>query len=405
MWVYPMANKQLWRWRGLTPQGEPVQGSLWSEHKMAAMQRVMQDGIYPLRLQRCQIKKAHWRTQYSSEVVQQLATLLQAGLTLSEGLLLLAEQHPSPQWQALLQDIASSLAQGQSLSSTLKSWPEAFPALYPALIEAGEITGKLDYCCQHLARQQQRQQALNLKVKKALRYPLIILLLAVLVVIGMSAFVLPEFAAIYQTFNTPLPALTQMVMALFGAVQRGMPLIIVMAILPFLLRPVLKRSAKWQELRPRLLLQIPVVSGLVSGQKLSQIYTVLALTQNAGIPFLQGLASVEATFSCPWWRSILHQMGETVSRGSTIWQSMEKATVFTPLCKQLVRTGEASGSLDKMLENLANYHSEQTHQQAENLATLLEPLMLLVTGVIIGTLVVAMYLPIFHLGDALNGGG
>lgn len=138
---------------------------------------------------------------------------------------------------------------------------------------------------------------------------------------------------------------------------------------------------------------------------LSQIYTVLALTQNAGIPFLQGLISVEATLNCPWWRNEVRVIGKYVESGSAVWQAMEKSSVFTPLCRQLVRTGEVSGSLDKMLENLADYHSKQTHRQADNLATLLEPLMLLVTGIIIGTLVVAMYLPIFQLGDAISGAG
>ena len=400
-----MESKQLWQWRGLTAKGDAVNGSLWAESKTSAMQWVMQEGVYPLRIQRCAVKKSHWRVQYSSEIVQQLATLLQAGLTLSEGLLLLAEQHPSPQWQALLGDIARQLAQGQSLSVSLKQWPEAFTPLYAAMIHAGELTGKLDYCCTHLALQQQRQLALSQKVKKALRYPLIILLLAVLVVIGMSAFVLPEFAAIYHTFNTPLPALTQAVMAISSAIQGNLPLLMVIGFSPLALRPLLRRSPRWLMLRPRLLLNLPVFSGLIRGQMLSQIYTVLALTQNAGIPFLQGLESVEETLSCPWWRLVIHQMSEAVSRGSAIWQAMEKSPVFTPLCKQLVRTGEASGSLDRMLENLASYHSEQTHQQAENLATLLEPVMLLVTGVIIGTLVVAMYLPIFHLGDAISGAG
>lgn len=400
-----MANKQLWQWRGVTPAGATTQGCVWADSKIAVLQRIQQEGVYPLTLKRSPVKKSHWKPQYSSELVQQLATLLQAGLTLSEGLSLLAEQHPSPQWQALLQDLARSLAQGESLSVALQQWPEAFAPLYPAMIHAGEMTGKLDYCCFHLARQQQMQQALSQKVKKALRYPLIILLLAAGVVIGMSGFVLPEFAAIYRTFNTPLPLLTEMVMAMSSAVQRGLPCIMATAFLPLLLRPLLKRSPRWQMLRPRLLLALPVFSGLIRGQMLSQIYTVLALTQNAGIPFLQGLTSVENTLSCPWWRNIIRQTGESVAQGSAIWQAMANNAIFTPLCRQLVRTGEVSGSLDKMLENLANYHSQQTNQQAENLATLLEPVMLLVTGVIIGTLVVAMYLPIFHLGDAISGAG
>ena len=110
------------------------------------------------------------------------------------------------------------------------------------------------------------------------------------------------------------------------------------------------------------------------------------------------------TLACPWWRQLIGEIAGSVSRGSTIWQALEASPVFTPLCRQLVRTGETSGALDNMLENLADYHTQQTHQQADNLASLLEPVMLLVTGVIIGTLVVAMYLPIFNLGDALGGG-
>lgn len=400
-----MTSRQLWQWRGITAQGNPVQGNVWADNKIAAMEVAQKEEVHLLAIKRCAVKKSHWQQHFSSELVQQLATLLQAGLTLSEGLTLLAEQHASPQWQALLQDTARQLAQGQSLSSALKQWPEAFTPLYYSMIHAGELTGKLDYCCFHLAQQQQRQHALNQKVKKALRYPLIILLLAVLVVIGMSGFVLPEFAAIYRTFNTPLPLLTQGVMAISSAIQHSMPLLIALCFLPFLLRPILQRSPRWQMLRPRLLLMVPLFSGLIRGQQLSQIYTVLALTQNAGIPFLQGLVSVEETLSCPWWRSEIHQVSESIARGSAIWQAMAQSPVFTPLCKQLVRTGEASGSLDKMLDNLAHYHSEQTQQQAENLATLLEPVMLLVTGVIIGTLVVAMYLPIFHLGDAISGAG
>lgn len=399
-----MTNNHLWHWRGLTEQGGSEEGSVWAENKVAAMGLIEHEGIHLLAITRKSVRKSQWKTQYSSELMQQLATLLQAGLTLTDSLTLLAEQHPSPQWQALMQDLARQLAQGQALSGVIQQWPQAFPPLYHAMIQAGEMTGKLDYCCAHLAQQQEEQHRLTRKVKKALRYPLITLSLALLVVIGMVAFVLPEFAGIYRTFNTPLPLLTRWVMALSAMVEQGLAFIMGSAFLPLILRPLLKRSSRWQRLRPQLLLKLPVASGLIRGQMLSQIYTILALTQNAGIPFLQGLESVEKTLTCPWWRGVIQQMNASVAAGSAIWQAMEKHSVFTPLCKQLIRTGEASGALDAMLENLARYHGGQTHHQADNLATLLEPIMLLVTGVIIGTLVVAMYLPIFHLGDAISGG-
>lgn len=398
-----MSASQLWRWRGLMPQGEPAAGTLWAETRASALLALQQEGAVPLNIERCRIKTSLWRSQYTGELVQQLGTLLQAGLSLPEGLSLLAEQHAHPQWQALLTRLSRELSQGKTFPEALREWPQVFSPLCLAMIQAGDMTGRLDDCCQHFARQQEAERQLTMKVKKALRYPAMILTLALLVIAGMSGFVLPEFAAIYHSFNAPLPGLTRAVMALSAGVQQSLPLIAVLAVLPFLLRPLLRQDPRWQMAKAKLALKVPIFSGLIRGQKLSQIYTVLALTQTAGIPFLQGLNSVEQTLTCPWWRGLIHQMAESISQGSTIRQALELSPVFTPLCKQLIRTGEASGALDRMLENLARYHSQQTHQQAESLASLLEPVMLLVTGGIIGTLVVAMYLPIFGLGDALGG--
>jgi type II secretory pathway component PulF len=329
-----MATEQLWRWRALSQQGERLEGALLAPDRAGAWQQLQSKGLFPLELRRSMLHQTRWQPQKRYEVIHQLATLLQAGLTLSAGLELLAQQHPDKHWQALLQSVAEDLSAGSAFSDTLKKWPAAFPPLYLSMIKTGELTGKLDECCRQLAIQQKAQQQLSAKVKKALRYPIIILSLAVAVVLAMVTLVLPEFAAIYKTFNTPLPA----------------------------------------------------------------------LTQQAGIAFLQGLESTEETMECPFWRDKIRDIHQCVMQGSPIWSALSHAVVFTPLCIQLVRTGEASGSLDTMLKNLAHHHNEQTFQHADDLASLLEPLLLIVTGVIIGTLVVAMYLPIFHLGDAMSGG-
>jgi len=400
-----MATKKLWCWRGVSPQGEPRHGTLWSTDRALALQDIQREGIIPLSLKRGAVKVSQWRSPHCSDLMQQLATLLQAGLTLSEGLTLLSEQHPSPQWQALLQDMAVRLAQGSPLSEVMAEWPEVFPALYPATIRAGEMTGRLEHCCFHLARQQQAQQRLAQKVTKALRYPLVIILLAIAVIVGMCGFVLPEFAQIYRTFNTPLPALTRMVMALSAGVERAFPLLAGLILSPFALHPLMRRSGKWPWWKAAILRKIPVLSTLRCGQMQSHIFMVLALSQRAGVPFLQGLESVETTLTCPWWRHIIRQVHDAVAQGRPIWQAFEESRAFTPLCRQLIRTGETSGALDVMLENLARYYDEQTHHLADNLASLLEPVLLVVTGGIIGTLVVAMYLPVFHLGDAISGTG
>ena len=391
-----MATKRLWRWRGLSLQGIPCQGTLWQDNRPEALQALQRQRIIPLTLRRCSVQSALWHPRYSGEIIRQLAALLQAGLPLAEGLELLAQQQPNAQWQALLQTLAEDLAQGISLSGSLEKWPEAFPPLYLAMIRTGELTGKLELCCAQLARQQREQLLLTEKVKKALRYPLIILSLALLVVMGMLCFVLPEFAAIYQTFNTPLPWLTRAVISIGEGLTRCWPLLAALGILPAILNRLICQRPGWLLYRQKLLHTLPVFGKLLCGQRLSQIFTVLALTESAVVMIRR---------SCPLWRQRLQQVCRQITHGDPIWQALANGGGFTPLCLQLIRTGEASGSLDTMLENLARHHSEQTHQQADNLATLLEPMMLVVTGTIVGVLVVAMYLPIFHLGDAISGMG
>lgn len=170
-----MASKQLWRWRGITGDGNAQDGMLWAESRALLLMALQQQMVTPLSLKRIAINSAQWRGDKSAEVIHQLATLLKAGLTLSEGLALLAEQHPSKQWQALLQSLAHDLEQGVAFSNALLPWSEVFPPLYQAMIRTGELTGKLDECCFELARQQKAQRQLTDKVKSALRYPIIIL--------------------------------------------------------------------------------------------------------------------------------------------------------------------------------------------------------------------------------------
>lgn len=394
-----MAANQLWSWRALTKEGEPRSGTLWATDRNAAFTRLMRSDLHPLTLTRC-TQRHRWRPHHCYEMFRQLATLLQAGLTLSHSLQMLAEQHPLKPWQALLQSIADELSEGAPFSESLKKWPAVFSPLHVSMVKTGELTGKLEECCRQLAQQQKAQQELRAKVKKALRYPAIVLTLAVLVVLAMVILVLPEFAAIYKTFNAPLPLLTQMVMGLAAFIQSYALALFAALLAPLAAAWALRQNPRWQ----RMLMYTPVMGALAKGQKLGHIFTVLSLTQQSGIPFLQGLESAEETVESRYWQGILRGVREDIEKGLPVWSSFNKADIFTPLCIQLLRTGEMSGALDIMLANLARHHTEQTFQRADNLAALLEPVLLIVTGVIIGTLVVAMYLPIFHLGDALSAG-
>lgn len=209
-----MSVKQLWRWQGVNDKGQLEQDVVWVDNRLALIITLQHQRIMPLRIKRIGVNAALWKEEQSAEIIHQLATLIHAGLTLSEGLELLAKQHPHRQWQALLRTLAHELEQGVPFSSALVSWPQVFPPLYQTMIRTGELTGKLAECCFELARQQKAQRQITVSVKKALRYPAIILTMAALVVFAMLHFVLPEFAAIYRSFNTPLPLLTRGIIAI-----------------------------------------------------------------------------------------------------------------------------------------------------------------------------------------------
>lgn len=185
------------------------------------------------------------------------------------------------------------------------------------------MTGKLDECCFELARQQKAQRQLADKVKSALRYPIIILAMAIMVVVAMLHFVLPEFAAIYKTFNTPLPVLTQGIMTLASFSGEWGWLLVLFGFLLAIANKLLMRHPTRLIARQKLLLRIPIMGSLMRGQKLTQIFTILALTQSAGITFLQGVESVRATMRCPYWVQLLTQIQHDISNGHPIWLALK----------------------------------------------------------------------------------
>ncbi|WP_310606311.1 protein transport protein HofC [Buttiauxella brennerae] len=401
-----MAKFLLWHWKAIDQHGQIQHGEMLAEDTASISDELFNADLQLLHLRKTShARQGCWHIQQKIQIFRQLATLLQAGISLSDGLLLIAEQHPFCEWRALLKDIESRVSKGTPFSATLQHWPDIFPALFIALIHIGELTGKLDECCKRLADQQEQLYRLRKKVMKALRYPLFIMAVALLVTIGMMSFVLPEFANIYRSFNAPLPAITMVVMAVSNWVTTQgiwwlLATIVIMAC-GFLVR---RRKPHWQEYEQNLLLRTPLVSPLWRGQILSQIYTTLSLSQQAGIPLLQGLGAVEATLTPLLWKKVVSQISIQVTQGIPFWQALSEGRQFTRLCCQLVRIGEESGALDLMLERLANWHHNNTEELADNLASALEPIMMLVVGLIIGTLVIAMYLPIFQLGDAMSAG-
>lgn len=399
-----MANYTLFYWQAVNVKGEIISGTKLSNSSHVVSEQLTRQGYSPLKIKRGKTwRKQHWRTQHRIMFLRQLATMLRAGLTLSQSIKFLSEGHPHIGWQTLLQEIQRQIEQGSPFSEILSQWPEIFPPLFPALMSVGEVTGQLEACSIQLARQQEEQHLLQKKVIKALRYPLIILLLAMAVTTAMLLLVLPEFVSLYATFDAPLPTYTAAVLKLSAMTQHYMlPLLIsFIALLTFWRHQRRKRPA-WQRKEQQFLLRIPLISTLYRGSQLSHIFTTMTLTQQAGLTLLESLQAVEKTLSDRLWRDAIIALQQHIARGNPLHQALERHPLFTPLCYQLIRVGEEAGSLDTLLARLAQWYKENTHELADSLAAMLEPLMMVVIGGIIGSLIIAMYLPVFNLGDVLR---
>lgn len=399
-----MNNVSLFRWQAIDSQSQLCCGQLLATDPDNLLLMLAQRDLLPVSWKREKVwRQKAWKGQHRIDLIRQLSTLLKAGLPLAESLALLAEGHPHAGWRALMLALHHRVLSGAPFSQALREWPQIFPPLYPALMEVGELTGQLDVCCRELAQQQSRQQQLRHQVRKALRYPLFVLLVALAVTCGMLLFVLPEFVAVYDAFDAPLPAFTAAVMQLSAGLQAwGAVAAVGISLMLMAWHQLRRRSAGWQRREQAAFLHMPLLSGLWRGAQLTQIYTILNLTQRAGLTLLQGLAAVEVTLSSLLWREAIAGLQQHIAQGNPLHQALIQHPLFTPLCGQLVRVGEEAGALDLMLARLAEWHETETRERADTLAASLEPMMMIVIGGIVGTLVIAMYLPVFGLGDAMH---
>ncbi|AML60043.1 Type IV fimbrial assembly protein PilC [Serratia rubidaea] len=399
-----MTSRRLFLWQAINSQGELTQGESLAERKEQVYQLLIEQNLQPYQVARGKtISRRQWRGEALLLFTRQLATLLQAGLPLMNALQLLAQQHASAPWRCLLQEIGERVAQGQSLSEVTAGYHYVFPPIYRQLITLGELTGNLDRCCQQLAQQQEEQQKLRKKVVKAIRYPLFICAVAILVSLLMLLMVLPEFAKVYQSFDAPLPWFTQGLMTLSALlVSAGPYLLLAGALLAGGYWRYCHPHARWRRREQRLSLRLPLIAQLIKGASLSQIFRTLHMTQQAGLTLLEGLDAALLSMENLFFRQALEAVRQRLNQGLPLYQALAEQPLFPPLCQQLARVGEESGTLDTLLGKLALWHEQQTHELADALSQTLEPLLMLVIGIIVGGLVIAMYLPIFQLGTVLG---
>lgn len=334
---------------------------------------------------------------------RQFATMINSGLTLLRALSILAEQTDNAALAKVLGEVRTAVEGGQSLSSALARHPKVFPPLMVNMCRAGEVGGFLDQVLLQLAEGFEAEVKLQAKIKSAMTYPVVVFVIAVLAVIGMLLFIVPTFDSMFSSLGAELPGPTQLLVDMSQGLKRyGV----------FMLAAVVAVTGVWQRVkhRPRvrevvdpLLLKMPVFGMLTQKVALSRFTRNFGTMLHAGVPILQSLEIVGDASGNVVLRRAAKAIEESVRRGDSLSAPLSQHPVFPPMVVQMMAVGEDTGALDLMLHKISEFYDQEVEATTEALTSLIEPLMIAFLGGVVGAMVIALYLPIFSLSDAVGG--
>lgn len=394
----------IYSWQGYDQLNQLHYGDLVSRSATQARQQLTLQGIIPIKLTKtCRFCAKHWRLEQRIIMTRQLGIMLQAGLPLVSTLQLLAKQHTSVVWRYILHTLAKELIKGTTFSEALTQFPRIFPVDYQQVIATGELTGELAECCRQLAEQQERILTLKKQIVKAVRYPLFLIFVLVIVVLLMVLFVLPQFSEIYQSMGAELPWFTQgLIQCADIARHYGISILLISAFLISLYLYCWKRYPRLRYCQQQWLLNLPLYGSLIKASCLAKTFRILALTQQTGITLADGLRVTALCINNQVYQFYIEQYNAYILQGMPFYQAVSQNKFFPPVVGQFIRVGEESGTLDNMLMRLSDLFEQQAHISAEQFTSKLEPLIMITLGIIVGGLVVAIYSPLFQLGQVIQ---
>ncbi len=335
---------------------------------------------------------------------RQFSVMLDAGLPLVQALDAIGQQHPNQAFKTVLEQIRGDVESGSTLSAAMARHPKVFDPLFTNMVAAGETGGILDTILQRLSSYIEKMVKLKRALRSALIYPSVILTIAVAVVTIIMWKVIPVFATLFEGFNVELPLLTRAVIAVSKLIQHfALYFIILVGLGIFGLRSYYKTDAG-RHVVDRTLLKTPILGPVLRKIAVARFTRTLATLLTSGVPILEGLNITAKTSGNAVLEDVIHDMRQRIEGGGTMADPMRQSGFFPPMVNQMVAVGESTGELDTMLVKVADYYEEEVDVVVANLLTILEPVLMVFLGVVVGGIVIAMYMPLFRLIQVLSGG-
>lgn len=392
-------------WSGVNRKGKKINGELSASNVIELKAQLRKQGITPSKVK----KKPKPLFGLSGEkaitpadiavISRQIATMLGAGVPLVQTIEMIGKGHSNGNMQKLLGAIGHKLSSGIPLSDCLRDHPKYFDDLYCDLVASGEQSGSLETIYDRIATYKEKAEALKAKIKKAMTYPIAVLVIATVVTSILLIFVVPVFQEIFASFGAELPGFTLLVVGIsdFMVAYWHLGLGAVIAFI-FLFKRAYRNSQKLRDQVDRQILKLPVIGDLLEKAAVARYARTLSTTFAAGVPLIDALDSAAGAAGNAVFREAILEVKAEVSSGMQMNLAMRNCSIFPDMVIQMVAIGEESGAVDDMLSKVANVYEAEVDNAVDNLTALLEPMIMAVLGVVIGGLIIAMYLPIFQIG-------
>ena len=333
---------------------------------------------------------------------RQFATMINSGLSLLRALSILVEQTENKELARILGEVRNDIETGSSLSVGMAKHPDVFPPLMVNMCRAGEVGGFLDLVLLQIAENYEAEVKLKGKVKAAMTYPVVVFIIAILAVVGMLLFIVPVFVGLFADFDSALPAPTRLLVFLSGLMKFMAPLGLVALVVFFVTWPKVKRKDGVRNVLDPIKLKVPVFGSLFQKIALARFARNLGTMMKSGVPILQSLEIVSSTTGNVVLERAIKDVQESVRQGEALAQPLTNHPVFPPMVVQMMAVGEDTGALDTMLHKIAEFYDQEVEATTEALTALIEPIMIVVIGAIIGSMIIALYMPIFSLMNVIT---
>jgi type IV pilus assembly protein PilC len=391
-------------WEGRDKRGARIKGRSLAPDEQTLRAELRRQGVAPSKIRKQRQGRKGGKVNPGDIAVfsRQLATMLAAGIPLVQAFEIVGAGHEKPAMQKLILDVKADIEGGTSLHEALAKHPLYFDDLYVNLVEAGEQAGALESLLDKIATYKEKTESLKKKVKKALFYPAAVLVVAVIVTIVLLVFVIPQFESLYKGFGANLPAFTQFVIHISQVVQHdGLFMAMVAGGIGWAFFYFKKRSRALREFLDRLILKLPIIGPIMNKAAIARYARTLSTMFAAGVPLVEALDTVAGATGNIVYENAVIKMRDEVSTGQRLQRAMENTALFPNMVNQMIAVGEESGSLDEMSGKVATFYEAEVDNAVDAMSSLLEPLIMLILGVLVGGLVIALYLPIFKLASVV----